>query len=271
MRKQNGFARHAYGGFTLIELLVVIAIIALLLAILMPALQRVKKQAQTVACQANLKQWAAIFTLYTDDNNGLFQKGWVGVKEGSLWWMDAARPYYKEPDLRCCPTATKPYTEGGKPPFGAWGVDPGDFLTKGDYGSYGINGWVETRNTTDGVGQSQDTYSVRWKTPHVNGAAYVPLFLDAQWIDGWPGPTDGPPQYDGEPWQGRNNMARFCINRHIGLTNANFLDWSVRKVGLKQLWTFRWHRKFDTTGPWTVGGNALPSDWPLWMRTFKDY
>ena len=54
-------------GFTLIELLVVIAIIALLMAILMPALARVKKQAQSVACQAKLKQWGVIFSMYADD------------------------------------------------------------------------------------------------------------------------------------------------------------------------------------------------------------
>jgi prepilin-type N-terminal cleavage/methylation domain-containing protein len=59
-------------GFTLIELLVVIAIIALLMAILMPALNRVKAQAQKVSCQARLKQWGLIFKLYTDDYDGYF-------------------------------------------------------------------------------------------------------------------------------------------------------------------------------------------------------
>ncbi|MHC4207019.1 MAG: type II secretion system protein, partial [Planctomycetota bacterium] len=62
-------------GFTLIELLVVIAIIALLMAILMPALQRVKKQAAAVACQSNLHQWAIIFEMYTSQNDGFFWSG----------------------------------------------------------------------------------------------------------------------------------------------------------------------------------------------------
>jgi len=247
------------------------AIIALLLAILMPALGRVKKQSKSVVCQANLKQWVVIFTMYTDDYNGYFQKGWVGQKEGSLWWMDATRQYYKEPDLRCCPAATKPYTEGGRTPFGAWGIAPGNFLTKGDYGSYGINGWVETRNTTDGVGQSQDKYSMRWKTPHVRGAGYVPLLLDAQWIDGWPNPSNEPPLYYGEPRQVCSEMARFSVNRHKEMINGAFLDWSVRKVGIKQLWTFKWHRRYDTAGLWTKAGNAQSEDWPEWMRSFKDY
>ncbi len=62
-------------GFTLIELLVVIAIIALLMSILMPALQRVRKQARGVACLSRLKQWGVFFAMYADDYDGRFMAG----------------------------------------------------------------------------------------------------------------------------------------------------------------------------------------------------
>lgn len=57
-------------GFTLIELLVVISIIALLLAILLPALRRVKESAKALVCKANLNQLGLAWHAYTVDNNG---------------------------------------------------------------------------------------------------------------------------------------------------------------------------------------------------------
>jgi len=57
-------------GFTLIELLVVIAIISLLMAILMPALNRVRKQARRVVCASNMKQMCTSVALFANDRDG---------------------------------------------------------------------------------------------------------------------------------------------------------------------------------------------------------
>ena len=70
-------------AFTLIELLVVVSIITLLMAFLLPALQRARKQARAVVCQAHLKQWGTVRMLYVEDNEGRLPTGSVLI----IWFF----------------------------------------------------------------------------------------------------------------------------------------------------------------------------------------
>jgi prepilin-type N-terminal cleavage/methylation domain-containing protein len=255
-------------GFTLIELLVVISIIALLMAILMPALARAKKQAKAVACQANLKQWGTIFAMYTDDNNGYFPRR----TSDSGRWMDSLRKYYgTEPKFRLCPMATKlARPEGatetvlvGGDKYTAWGkLLPVSGRTEGDFGSYGINGWVYVPGVDTLYGKPAEFFL---RSAHVKGTTNIPLFLDCWFWCGWPEHTDSPPSYDGQKWAGdADSMQRFCIDRHQHAINAVFLDYSVGKVWLKQLWRIRWSKRFDITAPLPHWAAEAP-----WMKHFK--
>ena len=260
-------------AFTLIELLVVIAIIALLMSILMPALQRVKKQAKTAACQSNLHQWAVAVGLYAGQNDGYF---WSGdfVRDGweQYCWTEPLRPYYNnEKEMRFCPTAIKLRTEGAKDPFAAWGPMR---QTGEQSGSYGMNNWLCNPLPEVEFIHGREATKDNWRNVYVEGAANIPLLLDCAFVEGKPYDFDTPPEHDGDISTylvSALQIKRFCMNRHDGYINGVFLDFSVRKIGLKQLWIYKWHRSFDVSGLWTTAGGAQPSDWPQWMRRFKDY
>jgi len=75
-------------GFTLVELLVVIAIIALLMAILMPALNRVREQGKRVVCENNQKNMVLCWILYSDDFDGRIMNGDAGTNHGrEIAWV----------------------------------------------------------------------------------------------------------------------------------------------------------------------------------------
>ncbi|HEY3853634.1 MAG TPA: prepilin-type N-terminal cleavage/methylation domain-containing protein [Verrucomicrobiae bacterium] len=79
-------------GFTLIELLVVIAVIAILAALLLPALSQSKMEAESTVCKSNLRQLALAMTLYAEDNNSAYPStgGWYQ-------WPAEFQPYLKSP------------------------------------------------------------------------------------------------------------------------------------------------------------------------------
>ncbi|MBN2129775.1 MAG: hypothetical protein JW741_09775 [Sedimentisphaerales bacterium] len=234
-----------------------------------------RRRAREFVCEANLRRWGAMFDKYTAEHDGRFNRGWGGLGTTELW-MNALRPYYDDQwHLLKCPMATQIVQHiGDSGTFRAWyrfvSLPEG-----GEYfyvSSYGINSWTNDTAHDRGTRLERDFWRT---TENVENPATVPVFADSTWHDAWPRHTDQPPPAArGSGWGNTgliNEMDLFCIDRHGGGVNVLFMDWSVRKVGLKELWTLKWHRNYNTDGPWTKAGGVVASDWPQWMRLFKDY
>jgi prepilin-type N-terminal cleavage/methylation domain-containing protein/prepilin-type processing-associated H-X9-DG protein len=299
---KHGWAARIVSGFTLIELLVVISVIALLMGLLLPALQSARNQARKVMCRSNLRQFGNVLLMYAQSNEGAIPYG----NATALWLLRGTIPGEcvdpNVPDVSqdvrlakaaCCPMATKPLTSPQQTfhtrctsndetvwevygtvgsTFTAWTItSPGPVFRA----SHGYNFYLFDQVWGGGffpTGSPFRAARAELNIFTITGTSGFPVLLDSFMIGAHPSPDMEPPEHESRLFpELRNPAMNFCINRHNKRINGLFLDGSVREVRLKELWTLKWCPNFNTAGPWTRAGGVQLDDWPKWMRDLKDY
>jgi len=250
-------SRH--DGFTLVELLVVIGIIAVLVAILLPALGKARAQANIVSCASNLRQLSTCMLMYEQDYKGHWMAEWT---TGPLWTFQLLPYYAKLPrrgtgtnnnDVRMtqkvlvCPNATdKPTDDNDNSPS----ISPKQyfFTNHSSFGkvecAYGMNRWLydNTAKRANPPGSTDKKYwyyqypQLTYFTLSKSSRGDIPLLFDCRWREARPNNnTEGYFPID----QG-SDMSNVAINRHGKFINVALLDGSVRTLPIEQLWNLKW-------------------------------
>jgi prepilin-type N-terminal cleavage/methylation domain-containing protein/prepilin-type processing-associated H-X9-DG protein len=202
--RQKCGERKRHVAFTLIELLVVIAIIAILAAMLLPALSAAKKKAWTTACNSNLHQVGLGLRMFADENNELYPESGDDIYWGAIdpnthkaSWMEQAISYVGNTNAYNCPgNAQLPlkmqgpfnYFNGARTAYVAAGADasvkntailyPSAYVLSGDtFGVPNVSNGEGAGHRFDPLDADKDDYS----QDCVGGELDVPASDQMEW------------------------------------------------------------------------------------------